>query len=94
LPWSPPIIATKRNKNLREMVASFERGYFKPCFIALSYVALGNYDQAFAYLEKSFAERDNWLLWFATEPKLDPLRGDPRFKELFRRTNAIGYVLA
>jgi hypothetical protein len=26
-------------------------------------------------------------LWFATEPKLDPLRHDPRFNELFRRTN-------
>ena len=72
---------------VQEMVAAFERGYFKPYFIALTCVALGNHDQAFAYLEKSFAERDNWLVWFGTEPKLDPLRRDPRFNELFRRTN-------
>jgi len=72
---------------LQEMVAAFERGYFKPYFIAITYVALGDHDQAFDYLEKSFAERDNWLLWFATEPKLDPLRSDPRFDQLFRRTN-------
>jgi tetratricopeptide (TPR) repeat protein len=72
---------------VQEMVAAFERGYFKPYFIALTYVALGNHDQAFEYLEKSFAERDNWLVWFGTEPKLDPLRRDPRFNELFRRTN-------
>ena len=64
-----------------------KRGYFKPYFIAITYVALGDHDQAFDYLEKSFAERDNWLLWFATEPKLDPLRSDPRFDQLFRRTN-------
>jgi serine/threonine protein kinase/tetratricopeptide (TPR) repeat protein len=72
---------------LQEMIAAFERGYFKPYFIAITYVALGDHDKAFEYLEKSFAERDNWLLWFATEPKLDPLRRDPRFNELFRRTN-------
>jgi len=42
----------------------------------------GNHDKAFYYLEKSFAERDNWLLWFATEPKLDPLRRDPRFNSI------------
>jgi serine/threonine protein kinase/tetratricopeptide (TPR) repeat protein len=72
---------------VQEMAAVCERDYFKPYFIAISYVALGNHDKAFEYLEKSFAERDNWLLWFATEPKLDPLRSDPRFDELFRKTN-------
>jgi hypothetical protein len=33
------------------------------------------------------AERDPRLVWFGTEPKLDPLRGDPRFKKIFRTTN-------
>jgi hypothetical protein len=50
----------------------------------MAYVALGNHDAAFECLEMAFAERDNWLLWFGTEPKLDSLRGDPRFIKLFR----------
>jgi hypothetical protein len=53
----------------------------------MSYVALGAYDTAFEYLEKAFAEHDPWLMWFGTEPKLDPLRSDPRFLKLFRSTN-------
>jgi serine/threonine protein kinase/Tfp pilus assembly protein PilF len=69
---------------LREMKAASERGYFKPYFMAMACVALGDYDAAFEYLEQAFAERDNWLLWFGTEPKLDVLRGDPRFGHLFR----------
>src|SRR5215831_17489681 len=39
---------------LQEMVTTFERGYFKPYFIGITYVALENYDKAFEYLEKSF----------------------------------------
>ncbi|HKP36911.1 MAG TPA: protein kinase [Pyrinomonadaceae bacterium] len=69
---------------LAEMLSS---PYFKPYFVAMTYVALGDHDKAFEYLEKAFAERDNWLLWFGTEPKLDPLRTDPRFIELFQSTN-------
>jgi hypothetical protein len=41
--------------------------------IAISFVALGNYDKAFEYLEESFAERDNWfaVVWYRTEVGCD-----------------------
>jgi hypothetical protein len=38
-------------------------------------------------LAKASAEREPWLVWFGTEPKLDPLRDDPRFIEVFHATN-------
>jgi hypothetical protein len=53
----------------------------------MAHVALGNHDEALELLAKAVAERDPWLVWFGTEAKLDPLRSDPRFIEIFRATN-------
>ena len=53
--------------------------------IAEIYIALGRQDQAFQWLEKAYEDRSEWLTWIAIEPKLDPIRGDPRFHELLRR---------
>ena len=48
--------------------------YVKPYFLAMSYVALGNHDAAFEFLEMAFAERDNWLMWFGTETRFTAWR--------------------
>ncbi len=71
---------------LDELKQRASKSYVKEYFLALAHVALGEYDAAFEYLEKTFSEHDPWLMWFGTEPKLDPIRKDPRFVELFRRT--------
>jgi TolB-like protein/DNA-binding winged helix-turn-helix (wHTH) protein/Tfp pilus assembly protein PilF len=55
--------------------------------IAEIYIGLGHKDQAFQWLEKAYEDRSEWLTWIAIEPKLDPIRGDPRFAELLRRMN-------
>jgi tetratricopeptide (TPR) repeat protein len=55
--------------------------------IAEIYIGLGHKDQAFQWLEKAYEDRSEWLAWIAIEPKLDPIRGDPRFAELLRRMN-------
>ena len=52
--------------------------------IAWIYGALGDKDQAFAWLEKAVAE-NNARLIFLYEPQFDPLRSDPRFTSLRRR---------
>ena len=70
-----------------ELKATAERTYVKEYFLALAHLALGDSDQALTNLEKAAAERDPWLVWFGTEPKLDPVRGNPRFVKLFRSTN-------
>jgi tetratricopeptide (TPR) repeat protein len=53
--------------------------------IALVYAALGEKDEAFAWLEKSFAARDKGLTYLKIDPCLDPLRSDSRFQDLIRR---------
>jgi TolB-like protein/DNA-binding winged helix-turn-helix (wHTH) protein/Flp pilus assembly protein TadD len=52
--------------------------------IAMVYVALGERDQAMRWLEKGYEERFNPSVLL--RPGFDPLRSDPRFQDLLRRT--------
>jgi TolB-like protein/cytochrome c-type biogenesis protein CcmH/NrfG/predicted Ser/Thr protein kinase len=61
--------------------------YVKPAAFAFAYAALGEKDQAFSYLEKAYENRDSELTRLQTNPRLDPLRSDPRFQDLLRRMN-------
>jgi TolB-like protein/Tol biopolymer transport system component/Tfp pilus assembly protein PilF len=72
---------------LQELKRQAATSYVKPYFMAMSYLALGEIDEAFETFETAFAEFDPWLTWFGTEAKLDAVRGDKRFVELFKRTN-------
>ena len=49
------------------------------------YVGLGDKEQAFAWLEKAEQERSLGLFFLKTDPLMDPLRSDPRFRTLLKR---------
>ena len=53
--------------------------------IALLYACLGDKENAFEWLSKSFEERSSALVFLKVEPGFDSLRNDPRFTELLRR---------
>ncbi len=53
--------------------------------IAVAAALAGDRDEAFQYLEKSYADDDNELLIEIRYPALDSLRSDPRFADLMRR---------
>lgn len=53
--------------------------------VAAIYVALGDKDKAFAELEKAYIARDWGIARLSVDPFVDPLRDDPRFKDLVRR---------
>lgn len=59
--------------------------YVTPYAVALVYAALGERDQAFAWLDRAVAERTHWLLWLARDRRWAPIRDDPRFAALQRR---------
>jgi len=59
--------------------------YVRPYYIASIYAALGDRDKAFAELERSFEERDVYMNRVNSDPFMDPLRDDPRFKDLLKR---------
>jgi len=50
--------------------------------IAVIYIGLGRKDQALEALENAYQERSEWLRYVKVDPRLDPLRGDPRFEKL------------
>jgi TolB-like protein/DNA-binding winged helix-turn-helix (wHTH) protein len=54
--------------------------------VAFGYMEVGNSDQALAWLEKLYAARGAWIRTLKSNPRWDPLRGDPRFEDLLRRT--------
>jgi TolB-like protein/DNA-binding winged helix-turn-helix (wHTH) protein/tetratricopeptide (TPR) repeat protein len=49
------------------------------------YLALGDYDQAFAWFERAYQEQSNILKFLKVHPFFDPVRADPRFADLLRR---------
>ncbi len=70
---------------LRERAKRFEKGG-EAYFHGAAYNAqIGNKDQAFEYLEKSYQRREVWMALLQVDPRLDALRDDPRFDELVRR---------
>ena len=71
-------------KVLDQMLSVSKRKYFPPAFIAVVYLGLDDRDRAFEWFEKAFA--DHWMhSWVLPDPRLDPIRSDPRFKSLMQR---------
>jgi serine/threonine-protein kinase len=56
--------------------------YVSPTDLAKLAIALGESDAAFTALERARQERRGWLAYLRVDPLFDPLRGDPRFREL------------
>jgi serine/threonine-protein kinase len=55
--------------------------------VSLIYVALGDKDSAFQWLERAYQERDENFIHLKVDPRLDPIRSESRFQELLRRVN-------
>ena len=62
-----------------------QRIYVDPRYIANIYVALGEKDLAFVWLEKAYEEHSPTIAGMKTNWMYDPIRSDPRFVDLMRR---------
>ena len=68
---------------LNDLKSRSARGSPFAAELAVVYAALGNKDQAMAWLEKGYEDRFNPGVLL--RPGFDPLRSDPRFKDLVHR---------
>ena len=77
----------KALKILDELKELSKKEYVPSFQIALVLVGLEETDQAFAWLEKAYEEREVRLPNIRLASVFDPLRDDPRFQSLLRRMN-------
>jgi len=67
---------------LAELEERSQKGYVSSFWVAVIYIGLGEIDKAFEWLEKAYEERDSNLILVTIPWPFDPLRSDPRYKQL------------
>jgi tetratricopeptide (TPR) repeat protein len=78
-------------KNKTELENTLERLKHHPAHdhvayrLAAVYVALGDKDRALSLLEKDYRQRSNWMTKLKVDPVMDPLRQEPRFRQLMHK---------
>jgi serine/threonine-protein kinase len=78
-------------KILDQIKERSKQRFVPPFFVALISLGLGDTATAFEWLEKSYQERDFYLIYLKIDPWLDQLRGDARFTDLLRRVGLGDY---
>jgi serine/threonine-protein kinase len=69
---------------LRDRSAS---SYVSPIAFVSVFVALGERDSTFHWLERAYEERSHWLTFIRSNPDFDAIRYDPRYIDLVARMN-------
>lgn len=94
--WPPTLIAqahlfasTGRSGEAKAILARLDSmshtQYVTAYGPALVYAELHQPDSAFAWLDRAYAERTNWLVWLNRDPRWKPIRDDPRFAKIVAR---------
>ena len=88
-PWIVASLATARarmgdtdeaERLLGELEERAKTEWISPMTLGVVYAALGRSDDAAAAVERSFEERDCWVVALAVEPAWASMRGHPRFE--------------
>jgi adenylate cyclase len=70
---------------LRKITEQRTRLKLYPYFVAGFYAELGEINKAFATLNEALDTKDQHAAWMKADPYMDPLRDDPRFKEILKK---------
>ena len=70
---------------LDELKRRRQSEYVPAAAFVLAYLGLGNYDQAFVWLEQAYNEKSYALQTLKVLPLFDPIRSDPRFIDFLHR---------
>jgi TolB-like protein/Tfp pilus assembly protein PilF len=79
-----------RSTEARKVYEQIAEEYADPggsYFGAMVLCQLGEKDRAFALLEQAYQGRSSFMSVLKVDPRMDPLRDDPRFEDLLRRMN-------
>jgi TolB-like protein/DNA-binding winged helix-turn-helix (wHTH) protein/Tfp pilus assembly protein PilF len=76
---------TVLQKQIQQLKERSKREYVSPTEFAYGYAKINDKDQAFAWLEKAYEEREWYMPFLKVIPWFENLRSDPRLAELARR---------
>jgi TolB-like protein/DNA-binding winged helix-turn-helix (wHTH) protein/Flp pilus assembly protein TadD len=76
-------------KLLAELRKRDQAGYVPTGAFVNAYLGLGDNEQALVWLERGCQEQSNIMQFLKVHPYFDPIRGDPRFKDLVRRVGLL-----
>jgi TolB-like protein len=83
------LAALNRREEADEILARLEaesrQQYVRAEYLAMGHAAVGDLDRAFEALERAYQARSAGLIYLHLDPGYEPLRGDPRYKDLVRR---------
>jgi serine/threonine-protein kinase len=79
---------------VEELESLGERQYVSPLCRAEIAAAMGELDEAFAWLEQSIVERTPFVVAIGVSPAYDPLRHDARFPPLLKKIGLEGVIPA
>jgi eukaryotic-like serine/threonine-protein kinase len=81
-------------RHLREALSLEPTAYVAPTYVALAYTALGQPEQALAWLRRGYETQDSTMVNVYQDPRLDLLRGREEFAELLRKMKFPGSTAA
>ncbi|HKI84364.1 MAG TPA: hypothetical protein VKA63_08510, partial [Candidatus Krumholzibacteria bacterium] len=70
---------------VNQLLEKSKTGYVSPYGIASIYACMNEVDRALDWLERAHAQHDQTLVWIKVHPRLDPLRGHPRYEALLKK---------
>ncbi|PYT07208.1 MAG: hypothetical protein DMF60_07560 [Acidobacteria bacterium] len=70
---------------LEELNRESSSRYVSPYDVAIINLGLGENETALNWLKRACDEHAGWMIYLTVDPRLDPIRSDPGFKELLLR---------
>jgi tetratricopeptide (TPR) repeat protein len=79
-------------KALLDVREKLKKHYTCSYEVASAYVYLGQTDAAFQLLDKAYQDHSECMPAIGVDPRMDPIRSDPRFQKLLRRVDLARYL--
>jgi serine/threonine protein kinase/tetratricopeptide (TPR) repeat protein len=70
---------------VNQLLEKSKTSYVSPYGIASIYACMNEVDTALDWLERAHVQHDQTLVWIKVHPRLDPLRGHPRYQALLKK---------
>lgn len=77
--------AEQARRAIEELERTRQHVGLDPASVAWGYVAVGDKDKAFTWIEKAYTQHSNMMHTLKVEPGFDSMRKDPRFQDLLQR---------